>query len=165
MLLRGLFLILREWRVAVDVMDVPTVAPAITRKFTALLSRRKEHTANEAKNKKAVFPQETVERRPSGLTLRMFELMTQNPESSSRTPNPAGDRLRNHEISETLEEVGEIDESNLDNDSAATDSQIHCENTILYRFLQDAQHGIRSVFYYQLFSKYFLRVIFFHFFL
>ncbi|KAL5108967.1 hypothetical protein TcWFU_005461 [Taenia crassiceps] len=141
MLLRGLFLILREWRVAVDVMVLATVPPVITRKLTALLSRKKEHAAD---GRKAVFSNDPVERRPSGLTLRMFELLTQNPGSSSRTLNPAGDRLQNQEVSETVGEVDDIEESDLDDESLINDSRVRCENTILYRFLQDAQHGIRQ---------------------
>ncbi|KAL5972245.1 hypothetical protein TSMEX_000016 [Taenia solium] len=140
MLLRGLFLILREWRVAVDVMVLATVPPVIARKFTALLSRKKEHATD---GRKAVFSNDPVERRPSGLTLRMFELLTQNPGSSSRTLNPAGDRLQN-QISETVGEVDDIEESDLDDESLINDSRVRCENTILYRFLQDAQHGIRQ---------------------
>lgn len=142
MLLRGLFLILREWRVAVDVMVLATVPPVITRKLTALLSWKKEHASD---GRKAVFSNDPVERRPSGLTLRMFELLTQNPGSSSRTLNPAGDRLQNQEVSETVGEVDDIEESDLDDESLVNDSRVRCENTILYRFLQDAQHGIRSV--------------------
>ncbi|KAH9284372.1 Uncharacterized protein ECG_02261 [Echinococcus granulosus] len=142
MLLRGLFLILREWRVAVDVMVLTTVTPVMTRKLTALLRRKKENTADGGK---AVFSHDPVERRPSGLTLRMFELLTQNPGSSSRTLNPAGDRLQNQEVSETVEEVDDIEESDLDDESLTNDSRARYENTILYRFLQDAQHGIRQV--------------------
>ncbi|KAM7535381.1 hypothetical protein Aperf_G00000099591 [Anoplocephala perfoliata] len=142
MLLRGLFLILREWRVAVDVMMVPQVVPVISRKLTALLSRRKEDGKKKALQTITPTTPDPLERRPSGLTLRMFELMTQNAANSSRPVNPTagGPPLNN------VEEAEEIDDSDLDDESSLNDDhRIRKENTILYRFLQDAQHGIRQI--------------------
>lgn len=142
-LLRGLFLILREWRVAVDVMVVPQVVPVTARKLTALLSRRKEDGRKKARNDPATATtNDPLERRPSGLTLRMFELMTQNAANSSRTVDPTagGDCLNNVEA---VEAIDEIDDSELDDESLINDHRVRKENTILYRFLQDAQNGIR----------------------
>lgn len=143
-LLRGLFLILREWRVAVDVLVLPQVAPAISRKFTTLLSRRKEDSGRKALHTTTTAStalNEPPERRPSGLTLRMFELMTQNT-ADSRTVNVAGGGRSNGNI-DVVEEIDENEDSDLDDESLINDPRIRKENTILYRFLQDAQHVIR----------------------
>uniref|UniRef100_A0A0R3SHY0 FSA_C domain-containing protein n=1 Tax=Hymenolepis diminuta TaxID=6216 RepID=A0A0R3SHY0_HYMDI len=144
-LLRGLFLILREWRVAVDVLVLPQVAPAISRKFTTLLSRRKEDSGRKALHTTTTANMalnEPLERRPSGLTLRMFELMTQNT-ADSRTVNAAGGGRSNGNIN-AVEEIDENEESDLDDESLINDPRLRKENTILYRFLQDAQHVIRQ---------------------
>nr|CDS30018.1 Fragile site associated protein C terminal [Hymenolepis microstoma] len=143
-LLRGLFLILREWRVAVDVLVIPQVAPVMTRKFTALLSRKKEDGVKQTLHAVRLTDtsNEPLERRPSGLTLRMFELMTQNT-ADSRTVNATGGEKSKRNI-DVVEEIDEKEDSDLDDESLINDPRIRKENTILYRFLQDAQHGIRQ---------------------
>lgn len=144
-LLRGLFLILREWRVAVDVLTLPQVAPVMPRKFTALLSRRKEDPSKKSMPTVATGanPNEPLERRPSGLTLRMFELMTQHT-ADSKTANATGGERSNGNFN-VVEEIDEMDYSDLDDEPEIHDPRVRKENTILYRFLQDAQHGMRWV--------------------
>uniref|UniRef100_A0A5K3F7E2 FSA_C domain-containing protein n=2 Tax=Mesocestoides corti TaxID=53468 RepID=A0A5K3F7E2_MESCO len=147
MLLRGLFLILREWRVAVDVMMLPVTVPVSNRNQAVFLSKNREGIVD---NEKVVFSPDMEERRPSGLTLRMFELMTRNAEWNTRKVSPLGDH-QTLEVTDFVDDVDEVEEEghsdvedvNFD-ETLIHDPRIRCENSILRRFLQDAQHGIRQ---------------------
>lgn len=157
LLLRGLLLMLHEWRLVVDLMLLPPATPSTSHvplPVPAKQTLRAPPSAVTPRRKLGLAQGESAldagedQGQFSGLTLRMFELMTRpdarGPPAPPRVVASNGDRLEAAPLDDDDVDEDEIRSDLEDLDEAlANDPRIRCENPILRRFLQDAQHRMR----------------------